>query len=59
MGNTQRTASSWRSALKAVRGHLLNAQALMDEVEPNSVLGARLQELIDAVQSSGSDRGRS
>lgn len=36
-----------RELLDAVRDHLAKAQALMDSINPDSVFGARVQQLLD------------
>lgn len=33
--------------VRSIRDHLLQAQELMDSMNPNSIFGARVQQLID------------
>jgi hypothetical protein len=40
-----------KAALGQIRAHLVAAQQMMDEIEPDSPFSARLQHLIDEVES--------
>jgi hypothetical protein len=44
-----------QAMLSEIRAHLLRAQELIDSIDPNSILAARLQHIIDDLpkQSSG------
>jgi hypothetical protein len=50
MNETRPSTYDLSAVLDRVREHLLNAQKLVDDVAPNSIIGARLQHLLDDVE---------
>lgn len=46
-----------RDAIREVRNQLLNAQTLMDAIEPSSIVAARLQHLIDGLDPTAAPTG--
>lgn len=42
-----------RTILEEIGNHLARAQQLMDSVDPDSIFGARIQQLIDEVGDQG------
>jgi hypothetical protein len=47
MNESQKGAATRQPPLEEIREHLMKAQELMDAINPDSVFGARLQQLID------------
>lgn len=50
MNDTRSSSSDLSAVLEQVREHLLQAQQLIDGVAPASVVGARLQHLLDDLE---------
>jgi hypothetical protein len=50
MTDTPKADVNVQVLLDEIREHLLKAQELMDVIKPDSVLGARLQQLIDEAE---------
>jgi hypothetical protein len=50
MNDTRSSSSDLSVVIEQVREHLLQAQQLVDGVAPDSVVGARLQHLLDDLE---------
>lgn len=50
MKSTSALNGESRSVIDQIHQHLTSAQALMDDINPNSIFGARIQQLIDELE---------
>lgn len=50
MKSTAALSAEARSVIDQIHQHLTTAQALMDDINPNSIFGARIQQLIDELE---------
>jgi hypothetical protein len=47
MDDSSSAGAELQMVVRSIRDHLLQAQELMDSMNPNSIFGARVQQLID------------
>jgi hypothetical protein len=47
MEDSSSAGAELQMVVRSIRDHLLQAQELMDSMNPNSIFGARVQQLID------------
>lgn len=50
MKSTAALSAEARSVIDRIHQNLTTAQALMDDINPNSIFGARIQQLIDELE---------